>query len=79
LTASVKDHTIYTYVRDNDVNFKERELETEMKAICNFRQFKTIAKQAVQLHGSWLAIDSLNSDRTPEGYISQGFQEGWDD
>lgn len=39
----------------------------------NFRQFKTIAKQAVQMHGSWLAINSLpNSDRTPEGYISSG-------
>jgi len=47
-----------------------------MKAICNFRQFKTIAKLSVQMHGSWLAINSLNSDRTPEGYISSGFQEG---
>jgi hypothetical protein len=47
-----------------------------MKPICNFRQFKTIAKQAVLMHGSWLAINSLNSDRTPEGYISQGFIEG---
>ena len=51
--------------------------ENKMKAICNFRQFKTIAKQAVPMHGSaWLAINSLNSDRTPEGYISSGFQEG---
>jgi len=48
-----------------------------MKAICNFRhQFNTIAKLSVQMHGSWLAINSLNSDRTPEGYISSGFQEG---
>jgi len=50
-----------------------------MKAICNFRQFKTIAKQAVPMHGSWLAINSLSSDRTPEGYISSGLiREGWD-
>jgi hypothetical protein len=49
-----------------------------MNAVCNFRQFNTVAKQAVQMHGStWLAIESLNSDRTPsEGYISSGFQEG---
>ena len=40
------------------------------------QQFNTIAKQAVQMHGSWLAINSLNSDRTPEGYISPGSQEG---
>jgi hypothetical protein len=50
--------------------------ENKMKAICNFRQFKTIAKSGVQMHGSWLAMNSLNSDRTPEGYISSGFQEG---
>ena len=50
--------------------------ENKMNAICNFRQFKTIAKQAVQMHGSWLSANSLNSDRTPEGYISSGFQEG---
>ena len=50
--------------------------ENKMKAICNFRQFKTIAKLSVQMHGSWLAMNSLNSDRTPEGYISSGFQEG---
>ena len=49
-----------------------------MKATCNFRQFKTIAKSSVQMHGSWLA-NSLNSDRTPEGYISSGLiREGWD-
>jgi hypothetical protein len=47
-----------------------------MKAICNFRQFKTIAKLSVQMHGSWLAVNSLNSDRTPEGYISSGSREG---
>jgi hypothetical protein len=47
-----------------------------MKAICNFRQqFNTIAKSSVPMHGSWLAINSLNSDRTPEGYISSGFLE----
>jgi hypothetical protein len=43
----------------------------------NFRQhFNTIAKQAVQMHGSWLAINSLCSDRTPEGYITPGSREG---
>jgi flagellar basal body rod protein FlgF len=43
----------------------------------NFRQqFNTIAKQAVPMHGSWLAINSLSLDRTPEGYISQGSLEG---
>jgi hypothetical protein len=43
----------------------------------NFRlQFNTIAKQAVQMHGSWLAINSLSCDRTPEGYFSSGFLEG---
>ena len=48
-----------------------------MKAICNFRQFKTIAnKPGMQMHGSWLAVNSLNSDRTPEGYISPGSLEG---
>ena len=50
--------------------------KNKMKAICNFRQFKTIAKLSVQMHGSWLAINSLNSDRTPEGYISPGSREG---
>lgn len=47
-----------------------------MKAICNFRQFKTIAKLSVQMHGGWLAINSLNSDRTPEGIYPQGSREG---
>jgi hypothetical protein len=47
-----------------------------MKAISNFRQFKTIAKQGVQMHGSWLcAINSLNSDRTPEGIYPTGSRE----
>jgi hypothetical protein len=50
-----------------------------MKAICNFRQFNSIAKQAVQMHGGWLAINSLDSDRTPEGIYSPGLiREGWD-
>jgi hypothetical protein len=40
------------------------------------QQFNTMAKQAVQMHGSWLAINSLNSDRTPEGYITPGSREG---
>lgn len=45
----------------------------------NFRQaqFNTIANAGVQMHGSWLAINSLpKSDRTPEGYIGQGSQVG---
>jgi hypothetical protein len=44
----------------------------------NFRtEFNTLATQAVQMHGSWLAINSLpKSDRTPEGYISSGSLEG---
>lgn len=65
MTASAKDHTIYTYVRDNDVIFKERELETEMKATCNFRQLNTIAKQGGVMPSYWLAINSLHSDRLP--------------
>jgi hypothetical protein len=40
------------------------------------QQFNTIAKQAVQMHGSWLAINSLNLDRSPEGYITPGSREG---
>jgi hypothetical protein len=41
-------------------------------------QLNTIAKCGVQMHGSWLAINSLsiNGDRTPEGYFSPGSQEG---
>ena len=42
----------------------------------NRHQINTIAKQAVLMHGSWLAINSLCSDRTPEGYFSSGFLEG---
>jgi hypothetical protein len=42
-----------------------------------FRQhFNTIAKQVGQMSAGWLAINSLSSDRTPEGYISSGFLEG---
>lgn len=40
----------------------------------NFRQhISTIAKQVAM--PSWLAINSLGSDRTPEGYNSQGSME----
>jgi hypothetical protein len=54
-------------------------LKRKQMQSCNRQHFNTIAKQAVQMHGSWLfAINSLSSDRTPEGYISSGFQEGWD-
>jgi len=45
-----------------------------MNAICNRQHFNTIAKQVMS--PSWLAINSLGSDRTPEGYISSGFLEG---
>ena len=49
-----------------------------MYCVSNFRQFKTIAKSTVQMHGSWLANNGLNSDRTPEGYISSGLiREDW--
>jgi len=48
-----------------------------MKAICFNRQhFNTIAKQVGAMSPTWLAINSLSSDRTPEGYISSGFLEG---
>jgi hypothetical protein len=40
------------------------------------QQFNTIAKCGVQMHGSWLAINSLNSDRTPEGIYPTGSREG---
>ena len=73
MTASAKDHTIYTYVSDNDVNFKERELETEMKSVINFRQHYCIAKQ-VGMSAYWPANNSLSLDRTPEG-ITPGSTE----
>jgi hypothetical protein len=46
----------------------------------NRQHFNTIAKQAVQMHGSnWLAINSLSCDRTPEGIYPPGLiREGWD-
>jgi len=45
----------------------------------NRQHFNTIAKQAVQMHGGWLAINSLSSDRTPEGIYPPGLiREGWD-
>jgi hypothetical protein len=40
------------------------------------QQFNTIAKQVGHMSAGWLAINSLCSDRTPEGYISSGFLEG---
>jgi hypothetical protein len=43
------------------------------------QHFNTIAKQAGFMPTSWLAINSLSLDRTPEGYISPGSREGWDD
>jgi hypothetical protein len=50
-----------------------------MQSTFRQHQFNTIAKQGGVMSPSWLAINSLNCDRTPEGYITQGFQEGWDD
>jgi hypothetical protein len=43
------------------------------------RQLNCSAKQAGFMPTSWLAINSLSFDRTPEGYISPGSREGWDD
>jgi hypothetical protein len=40
------------------------------------RQFNCTAKQAGIMPTSWLAINSLSLDRTPEGYFSSGFLEG---
>jgi len=37
-----------------------------MKSVTNFRQHYSIAKQAGFMPTYWLAINSLNSDRTPE-------------
>jgi hypothetical protein len=48
-----------------------------MQSTFRQHQFNTIAKQVGMSACGWLAINSLNSDRTPsEGYISSGFQEG---
>ena len=51
-----------------------------MKTQLNFRHFNTIAKQVGQMSASWLAINSLSSDRgTPESiYCSGLIREGWD-
>lgn len=46
-------------------------MQSTMKQLLN-----TIAKQAVQMHGGWLAINSISSDRTPEGYFTPGSKEG---
>jgi hypothetical protein len=42
----------------------------------DIRTVSMLAKCGVQQHGTWLAINSLNSDRTPEGYFTSGFLEG---
>ena len=42
----------------------------------NIRTIDTIAKQVGHMSAGWLAINSLCSDRTPEGYFSSGFLEG---
>jgi hypothetical protein len=55
---------------------KEVLRENKMTMQSNIRQINTIAKCGVQMHGSWLAINSLSSDRTPEGYFTPGSREG---
>jgi hypothetical protein len=62
----------------NKAVFVKDKVLRENKMQLNFRQqFNTIAKQAVQMHGSnWLAINGLSCDRTPESYFSSGFLEG---
>ena len=49
-----------------------------MNCVNFHRQFKSIAKQAGFMSTSWLAIGSLSTDRTPEGYnnISRVLREG---
>ena len=42
----------------------------------NRQIINTIAKQVGHMSAGWLAINSLCSDRTPEGYFSSGFLEG---
>ena len=51
--------------------FKENKMQSNVR-----QQFNTIAKQAVHMHGSWLAINSLSCDRTPEGIYPAGSREG---
>jgi hypothetical protein len=46
-----------------------------MQSFNRHQQFNTIAKQAGVMATSWLAINSLCSDRTPEGYITPGSME----
>jgi hypothetical protein len=48
-----------------------------MQSQMNFRQFNSTAKQLGLTACGWLVMNSLgHSDRTPEGYISPGSQEG---
>ena len=42
-------------------------LESKMKSVSYIRQHCSIAKQAGFMPTSWLAINSLSYDRTPEG------------
>lgn len=64
-------------IRCNKAVFVKDKILRENKMQLNFRQqFNTIAKQAVQMHGSnWLAINSLSCDRTPEGIYPTGSRE----
>jgi|LauGreDrversion4_2_1035121.scaffolds.fasta_scaffold1759045_1 uncharacterized phage-associated protein len=50
---------------------RESKMQSTNRQIIN-----TIAKQVGHMSAGWLAINSLCSDRTPEGYFSSGFLEG---
>ncbi len=47
-----------------------------MKLQSIHRQFNSMAKQAGFMPTSWLAVNSLSCDRTPEGIYPQGSREG---
>lgn len=53
---------------------KEKQMKSNVR-----QQFNTISIQVGHMSASWLAINSLSCDRTPEGYNSPGSREGWDD
>ena len=47
-----------------------------MQTASYFRSVSSIAKQAGSMSTTWLAINSLCNDRTPEHYSR--VREGWD-
>jgi hypothetical protein len=57
----------------------EKDKRKQMNTVSLHRQLNSIAKQAGFMPTSWLAINSLSCDRTPEGIYPQGSREGWDD